>query len=215
MGLRPRPLAPVTASVPALHDRRLLAADRREGAPQVALVVVLHVGHHCHAKVEHIGRVEAASHADLDHCQVDTLPRKLTDRRGGQGLELGGRTQPHGHLVDRGQHGRDRLGEALRGEGHPVDGDPLPVADEMRLRHRANPHAGRLEHGAHHRDHAPLAVGARDQRAAQAALGMVERLHQRLDTLEAQAHAEAAARGERLDRPRIVELGTVQSWLSS
>ena len=215
MGRRPRPLAPVTAGVATLHDRRLLAADRREGASEVPLVIVLDVGHHRHAEVEHVGRVEPAPHADLNHGQVDPLSRELANRGGGERLELGGRAETLGHLVDRGQHRGDRVGKALCRERRSIDRDPLAVADEMRLRHRPHPRAGRLQHRAHHGDHATLAIRPGHQRPAQAALRVVERVHQRLDALETEAHAEAAARGERIDRRRVVEPGTAQSWLSS
>ncbi len=84
-----------------------------------------------------------------------------------------------------------------------VDGDALAVADEVRLRHRADAQPGGREDGAGHGHHAALAVGAAHQRAAQRAFRMPDLGHEALDAFETQADAEAPTLGEGGDRVRV------------
>ena len=106
--------------------------------------------------------------------------------------------------VDGGQHPRDGPREARLVQRPPVDGDPLAVADQVWLRHGADPQPGGGQDGSGHGHHAALAVRAADQGAAQRALGMAELVEDGLDPLQPQADPESAARGQRRDGRGVV-----------
>ncbi len=170
----------------------------------MALVVVLHVRDGRDAQVENVRGVEPAAQPDLDHRQVDLAPGKLAHRGGGERLELGRRTEPRGDGIDRRQHPRDRCGEPPLRDRRAVDRDPLAIAHEVRLRHRAGAQPGRAQGGACKRDDAALAVRARDERAPQSGLRAPELIEDGSDALEPEAHAEPAAGCERVDRLGVV-----------
>ena len=77
--------------------------------------------------------------------------------------------------------------------GRPIDLHPLPVRDEVWLRRGPDPIPGRLQRGAGDGQHAALAVGPGDERAADGSLRVVELTEERPRPPEAEADPEAAA----------------------
>ena len=140
---------------------------------------------HGHRAVGHVGRVPPAAHADLDHRDVHRGVRERGEHHAGEHLEEG---QRRGLLVvDQLDVGRDllvELDEALGGQRHAVDADPLPHRDQVR---RGEPPGAqpalaqqRLDHPGRRR----LAVGAGDVHDRERAVRVAEQADQRRDPVE-------------------------------
>ncbi len=170
-------------------------------------MIVLHVRDRGHAGVQDVRGIQPSAEAHLDQCQVDPRVGEVREGGGGEGFELGWWSQARADSLDRRRHRLERGGELLAADRAAIDGDPLAVADEVRLRHRPDPLSRLLEHGPRQGDDAALAVGAADQCSPQASLGMAELVEERLDALQAEADAEASAAAQGGHRAVVVQAG--------
>ncbi len=205
MGARPRPRAPVTARLPAL----MMAAF---SPPIAASVVPRCRSWSCWTLViaaTPVSSTFVASRRPPSPTSTSTRSTfaaassvKAAAVRASNSV---GRAEPGGDPLDGGSDHRQRGGEALAADRPAVDRDPLPVADQVWLRHAADPQAGLVEHRAGERHHAALAVRATHQRPAQASLGIPQLGEQRLDAGQAQADPESAAAAQRRDGLVVVE----------
>ena len=96
----------------------------------------------------------------------------------------------------------DVAGEVVGVDGPAVDHDPLAIADQVRLGRLADAQAGRAQRAPGQGQHAALAVGARDERAADRELRVAQRVEQGPGPAQPQADAEPAAVGQRGERRR-------------
>ena len=144
---------------------------------------------------------------DLDQGDVEPRLREVAEHHGGQELELGRRPEPRRDAVGDGQDVADEPGERAGVDRAAVDDDPLAVGDEMWLGRLADAIAGGPERGPGQRDHAALAVGAGDQRAADRQLRVAHRSQEGPDASEPEAHPVAATR---LDRRQRLGIGEVR-----
>ena len=163
-------------------------------------MVEVHVGDRRHAAIPGMGRIEPTAEADLDDREVDTGIREVAERERGEQLELGRRTVTPGDPVGDRQAVADEAREIVRGDRVTRDPDPFAVGHEMRLRRLPGAIAGGRETRADERDHAALAVGAADERAADPLLGVPESFQQRPGPSEAQADPEPPPCLQRGDR---------------
>ena len=115
IGRRPRPLAPVTAMSPALMIGAFSPPIAVRVEPRT-LVIALDVRDRRDPEIEDVRRIEASAHPDFDDREVDPPARQLDDGRGGESLELRGRTDLGRHPVDRRQDAFDRSGEVGAGD---------------------------------------------------------------------------------------------------
>ena len=193
--------------VAALDDRGLLARDLGDRVAEPVHVVEVDVGHDGHPAVPGVRRIEPPAQPDLDERDVrpDLGEPGEDDRR--QQLELGrlavAARDPIGHA----EHATDQPGEVVGGDRPPVDADPLAIGHEVRLGRRTDPIAGGPERRVGEGEHAALAVGAGDQRAADRQLGMTELAQQGTRPAEPEPDAEAAARRKRSQGLVVGEVG--------
>ena len=108
-----------------------------------------------------------------------------------------------GDPVRDGQHPLDKTGEVAGRDRHAVDDDPFAVGDEMRLGRLANVVPRSPERGSGERDHAPLAVGARDEGAAHHLVRVAELTEQRPHPAQPEPDTEAPARFDGGQRLRV------------
>ena len=149
-----------------LDDPGLLRGDRGDVVPEEALVVERDRQDDGHLRVQHVGRVPRAPHADLDGGHLDGRVREGGVRHRHEHLEerhpgFAGRHPP---LVDEVDVGRDVLvgGDEPLGRQRPaVDRDPLPDVDEVRAGEAAGPQAVLAQEPLHQPRRGRLAVRAR------------------------------------------------------
>ena len=103
--------------------------------------------------------------------------RRRLKERGAQALDLGRMTVNERH-------------NPIRGDGSPVDQEPLSEVDQVRRRIPRRGDAGGHEGLVHHRRDRALAVGAGDVDRGEAALGMIELRAEPRDVVEAEFDAE-------------------------
>src|SRR4029079_3281591 len=96
-------------------------------------------------------------------------------------------------------------GELAGGDRPAVHHDPLAVADEVRLGGLADAPPGRPERASRQREHAALAVGPRDERAAHRELRVADLAQARTGPSQAEADAESPAIRDRTKRVGVGE----------
>ena len=181
------------------HDRELLLGDARERRAQPARVLEADAGQHRDARVDHAGRVVAASEPCLHHRHVHLAASHLPQRGGGQQFELGDVVALAQRAVDalgRPRRSRDRRGEALGVDFEPIDEDPLAVGDEMRGEICARAQAVAFEDRGGHPRGRGLAVGAEHVDGVEATLGRAEHGHHAPHPIQAEAHPEQLQRAQ-------------------
>ncbi len=197
--------------VAALDDGGLLPGDRRDRRPEAVHVVEVDVRHDGHAAVPGVRRVEPATQPDLHEGDIELGLGEMPEDDRGQELELGRVAVASRDLV-RDRHDRlDVAGEVIRGDGPAVDGDPLAIGHEVGLGGLAHAQPGGAQRAAREREHAPLAVGAGDERPAHGELRVAQLAEQGSRAPEAQPDPEPPAGGERGDRLVIVPHSRVSS----
>ncbi len=165
-----------------LDDAALLHGDLTGRGAEPIGVVQADRGDHGDGRVDDVGRVPAAAHADLDHGHVHRGVREGRVGHSGEHLEEG---QPVllgsvDHL-----HVRldvvVRLDEPLGGDRRPVEADPL--GDRLHVRAGVAPGAQLegVQQGLDHAGRARLAVGAGDVDGRVRALRLAQHVHQRRD----------------------------------
>jgi hypothetical protein len=189
--------------VTSLHDRDLLAGDRRDRRAQPVHVVEPHVGQHRDPAVPGVRRVQASAKAHLDQRDVRRDLREVPEHHRGQQLELRWRPQARGDPVGQRQDLLDQAGEGLGRDRPAVHDDPLPVRHEVGLGRLSHAIAGGPEGGPGERDDAALAVRPGDERAAHLELRVPERTQQGADPAEPEADPVSAAGLERGERGRV------------
>ncbi len=141
----------------ALGDARLFAGDVEDRMPEPLLMIEAQRGDPGDDRRHHIGRIEAATEPDLDHCGVGgRADEGDKGDRGGQ-LEEGDRRGAVG--VEDIAQGRDQRRVV---DQRPVQPDSLVEADEMRRGIDVDPPSRRFERGAEEGGGRPLAVGPGD-----------------------------------------------------
>ena len=203
---------PVTAraghrQVAALDDGRLLAGDLRDRVAEPVDVVEIDVGHDRHAAVPGMGRVEPAAQPDLDQRDVRTDLGEAREDDRGQQLELGRVAVASGDPVCDGQDSPTSRAKSSGRDRPAIDLDPLAIRDQVRLRGRPDPMAGRPERRLGQRQDAALAVRPGDERAADRSFRVVELAQQGARPAEPQPDAEPAALGQRAQRLLVGETG--------
>ncbi len=147
-----------------------------------------------------MGRIEPPAQADLHQRQVGPgLGEPREDDRGQQ-LELGRLAVPPRDPVGDVEDDPDQPGEVVGGDRPAVDADPLAIGDQVRLGRGAGPIAGGSKRGVGQGQHAALAVGAADERAAHGPFRIAQFVQQRPRSPEPKPDAEPAAIGQRLER---------------
>ena len=170
-------------------------------------MVEIHVGHYRHAAVPRVRRIQPAAEPHLDERDIRPDLGEAGEDDGGQQLEFGRLPVTHGDAVRDRQHPLHEPGEVLGGDRAPIDLDPLAVGDEMGLGGRPDVVAGGPQRGIGQGQDAALAVGPRDQRAADRPLRVIEGLEQGARPAETQPDAEPAARRQRAEGGSVGETG--------
>ena len=205
-GRSPWPVAPVTATLPALMIGAFSPPMAASVGPRIA-------SWSCWTFVTAATPRSRTFVASSRPPSPTSTMARSTRRRASSAMaaavsasnSVGGPTPSRRNPVDRREHPLDGRGERGRAQRLAVDRDSLAVADEVRLRHGADCQAGGAQNRLRHRHHGALAVRAADQRAAQPALGVAVLLQQTLDPLEAEADSEAPALGQGGDRLSVGE----------
>ena len=195
-------LATRDRTIAILDDGRLLVGDLADGVAEILLMVEVDVGDRRHAKVQRIGGVQPSPKTDFAHQPIDPR-RQEHDRHRGQHLELGGRAHLRGDLVQGRQQVPKRVDEFVLADGPAVDLDPLGVRDQMRLGHKAHAVPGRTKDRGQAGARRALAVGARDERAAQFSIRCPQAVQDGSGSLGAELHRKAALPGEEVEGFRI------------
>ena len=155
---------------------------------------------HAHAEVEDVGGVEPPAQAHLADEEVDACARKVKERRAGEDLELGRRAELRRNLINDGLQLRQQRREVGFRDRPLIHLDPFGVGDEVGLRHQADAIARRLQDAGQHGAHRPLAVCPGHQHALEELVGVAECVQKRLGSLQAELDAEAAERGQVIER---------------
>ena len=153
--------------VAALDDGRLLAGDRRDRVAEPILVVEVDVGHHGHAAVPGVGRVEPAAQSHFHERDVEGLLGEPAEDDRGQQLELGRLAEAAGIRSAAAQDLAHEPGEVVGRDGAAVDHQSLAIGHEVRLGRLADAQPGGPQRGTGERQHAALAVRPGHERAAQ------------------------------------------------
>ena len=158
-------LTPDDGGAVRLDDAGLLACDLLDGVPQPLHVVHVDRADDRGIRVQHIGGVPQAAHADLDNGHVHGSVGEFPDGHGGEHFE-----EAHLRLalfLHFGVHqGHEVLGlvpyvdEIVIGKLLAVDGDTLVDLLQMRRGVQAGTHAVRTADGFGHARGGALAVGA-------------------------------------------------------
>ena len=186
------PVAPVTARSPRLM-MAAFSRDRRQRVAQVLHVIPVDVGDCRHATVPNVGGVQPTAKAYLDHGRRDPGSSEPRERGRRHELELGRIPEPPRNPVGCREHVLHDAHEVRRRDGRAVHHDPFAVAHQMRLGRLRDASAGGTQRGAHQRLHAPLAVRAAHERAADAELRVSEDAKQRPRAPETEPNSEPAA----------------------
>ena len=168
-------------------------------------MVQVDVGHDGHAAVPGVRRIEPTAQPDLDEGDVQLGLGEVAEDHGREQLELGRVAVAPGDPVGDRQDRLDVTGEVVGADRPAVDDDPLAIGHEVRLRGLADAQAGGAQGTAGERQHAALAVRARDERATHGELGIAEGSKERARPPEAQPDAEPAAVGQCGERLVVVE----------
>ena len=148
-----------------LDDARLFPGNGRDPGAQVLLVVAADVREEADQRRDHVGGVQPAAHAGLEHSRVHLFFGEPEKRQQGGGLEVRGLA-----IAEHGLQPLDHRGEARLADALAIDTEALTHAAQVRRGIEAGAIAGRGEDGGKGRAHRALAVGAGDVQDRQAAL---------------------------------------------
>ena len=163
---------------PGADDARLLARDLAQGVSQEPLVVEGDVGDDGDAGLDHVGGVQPAAHAHLEHREVHCALGEVVEGHSGQHLEKAGMP---GQVAARHQLGGHALHALVQGgELGVADGLPVhlqPLVDLLQVRRSVE--GGAVAGGAQDRGQGgggrAFAVGPGDQHRGEAALRVAQR----------------------------------------
>src|SRR2546428_687548 len=160
---RDRALVDGDDAAPGLDDPRLLPGDAVLRLPQVLRVLQADASEHCDERVDHVRRVHAAAHPDLDHADVDLPLGEVVERHRGRDLEERGleELRAAGRLRDRGLHLLVDAGDVRVGDLSPVDLNSLVEPDEVRGRVQTRAISRLPQDGGDVRAHGALPVRPR------------------------------------------------------
>ncbi len=164
--------------------------------PKSIGVVKVHVRDPGHAAIPGVGRVQSTAQTHLDEGDIEAGLGEVEEDHRGQELELGRIAVSSGDAVRDRDHGLHESRERGGVDRTPIDDDPLAIRDEVRLRRFAHPQTAGTERAPGQREHAALAVGPRDEGAADPELWVAEGLEEGARATESKADAESSAIGE-------------------
>ena len=184
-------LRPDDGGAVRLDDAGLLGGDLFDGVAQPLHVVHVHRADDGRIRVEHVGGVPQASHADLDDGHVHGRVGELPDGHGGEHLE-----EAHlrlALLLHLGVHqGHEILGlvpdvdEIVIGQLLAVDGDTLVDLLQMRRRVQAGTHTVGAADGLGHACGGAFAVGTGDMNHAERLLRVAQDVEHQVHPVEIQ-----------------------------
>ena len=177
-----------------LEDARLGGGDLLQGAAQKFRVIQADIGQHCHLRHgDHIGGIQRAAHANLQHHDVALLPQEIfkadaADQFKLRGMVLHGRSQ--------GFYEFRNFCQVLVGDVLSVDLDALVEFIDTGGGKHAHPVARLLQNGGGHGSGAAFAVGAGNVDELQFVVGVAHPLQKFKGSLQTGLTAQP---GNRVD----------------
>ncbi len=190
--------------VAALDDGGLLPGNGRDRRTEAIHVVESHVRDDRHPAIPGVRRVEAAAEAHFDDRDVEIQLGEPSEDRGGQELELGRWSEPGRQPFGDAESLEDEPRERDRIDRPAVDLEPFAVRHEVGLRRLADPEPRGAECARDQRQHAALAVRARDEGPTELSLRVPQGRQERPRPPEPEVDPEAAPLAERSNRRLVV-----------
>ncbi len=179
---------------PGLDDARFFPGDGLHCVPEHRGVLKANVGNDTDVGLNHVGGVEAAAQARLQHHQVGRLRGKVKKGEDGDHLELG-RLPQLGFATDllyQRAHPLRQPHQFRRSDFLPVDRHAVGKGHQVGRSVQPDPVPGGLENARRHHRRRTFAVGAGQMQEAQGTVGVPQTPQQRGHTRQPRFHAEAA-----------------------
>ena len=163
-------------------DAGLLARDLGDGVAEIFLMIERDVGNHRDQRLDDVGRVQPAAHADFEHRNLDADAGEVFECHHGQHLEEAGMPRQLAgaqKLLRRALDAIVNRAELDIGDGFAVHPNALVDAHQMRRAVERGLVSRNPQNRRQRRRRRAFAVGSGDQHAGKAPLGMAQRLQHR------------------------------------
>ena len=159
------------------EDAGLFASDGGDGGAEPFGVVERDVGDDGEERIDDVGRVEAAAHADFEDCDIDGGVSEVEEGHGGKGFKKARELTEfllHHQLLAGVVDAEVEAGKGVVGNLNIVDANTFVGPGEMRRGVHAGAQPGDLEDGGEGRRGRAFAVGSSDEDGTEAVMGAAE-----------------------------------------